>query len=370
MKILFLCNSTRISGAEVSLLLLLDGLDAEKYQVVVAVPGQGDLYEKLVSKYPVKVFPLKRYKRTKNVLAVLIFLMHSMVVSFRIARYVRRERIDLIYANNLQSQLYSIMVKMLTGRKNIWHARDNSPGRLTTKLFAWLSAHVICISEFIYRQIPAYGHRKSCIPNGIDSGDWQPERPGKMATSGARYKLTVGMVGQLIPWKRHMDLILAAEGVIDSFPNVQFLFIGEEPDNHCSGYKLFLEEAIACKGLEEYFHFAGFERSIKERISELNVLVHCADREPFGRVIIEAMALEKAVIACNTGGPAEIIVNGHSGILIGPGDIGLLAEKILFLLQNEEIRTALGKEARKRVIQNYSARDTAKGIQKVMESLI
>jgi glycosyltransferase involved in cell wall biosynthesis len=172
----------------------------------------------------------------------------------------------------------------------------------------------------------------------------------------------------MIPWKGHMDLILAAEKLVRSYENVQFLFIGEEPDGGRSHYQTELKRVIASKGLSSYFCFLGFERNIKECINGLDILVNCSGNEPFGRVIVEAMALKKVVIAYRSGGPAEIVDHMRNGILVDVHNVDKLAENLLFLLQNKDICSDLGREARTSVIRRFSLAQTASCIQEIILS--
>jgi glycosyltransferase involved in cell wall biosynthesis len=87
----------------------------------------------------------------------------------------------------------------------------------------------------------------------------------------------------------------------------------------------------------------------------LDVVVHASvNPEPFGRVIIEAMALERAVIASAAGGASEIVEHGISGLVHRPGDAQSLADAIDVLLADTELRVRLGKAGRSRVAERFS----------------
>src|ERR1019366_5017906 len=99
-------------------------------------------------------------------------------------------------------------------------------------------------------------------------------------------------------------------------------------------------------GLDDVMTFADFQANIPEWMQTMDVFVHASDREPFGIVLIEAMALGKPVIAGPGGGPAEIITDGETGLLAPYGDVGSLAYAILRYLDDDAFAARVGAAAR------------------------
>jgi glycosyltransferase involved in cell wall biosynthesis len=164
----------------------------------------------------------------------------------------------------------------------------------------------------------------------------------------------VGQVGQLIPWKKADDLIRAAAVVSRLSLPIHFLILGDDMTFEHASYIDDLKELIRTEGLVDHITFAGFRTNIRDYINQLDILVHCAEDEPLGRVVLEAMALEKAVITYRSGGCAEIITDNVNGILVQPRAIDELSTAITRLLQDEEKRKSLGKQARQEVIRRFS----------------
>ena len=92
----------------------------------------------------------------------------------------------------------------------------------------------------------------------------------------------------------------------------------------------------------------GKQRNVPEWMQAMDVIVHASDREPFGIVVVEAMALGKPVIATKPGGPEEIIEHKKSGLLIPFNDPHALAEAVLFYLRHPAVAREMGETARKR----------------------
>jgi glycosyltransferase involved in cell wall biosynthesis len=99
----------------------------------------------------------------------------------------------------------------------------------------------------------------------------------------------------------------------------------------------------------------------------MDVVVHCSvEPEPFGRVVIEAMAASRPVVAYDWGGPHEIMVSGETGLLVPPGDIGHLSAAVLSLLRDPEKRQAMGAAGRARAAGHYDARAMARQVQDLL----
>ncbi|MCB0751737.1 MAG: glycosyltransferase family 4 protein, partial [Ignavibacteriae bacterium] len=127
---------------------------------------------------------------------------------------------------------------------------------------------------------------------------------------------------------------------------------------------------VKSENLEKHLTFTGDVTNVKDYMDKCTIIVHTSiEPEPFGMVIIEAMALEKPVIATNFGGPIEIIDNEIDGYLIPPSEPKILASHILKLVNNPELRKQIGTEARKKVIEKFDFRITAKKIENVYEDI-
>jgi glycosyltransferase involved in cell wall biosynthesis len=369
-KILIISNESRIGGAEMSMLSLLGGLPADKYSIVVALPGKGPLYDRIAGHYPIVSFPMKKLSRGINLFRKVRSLGGVVNTGARMAAFARRESVDVIYANGIQAQLYGMMVRLFSGKRTIWHVRDRVRDVLISFCCAFASSRIICISKYIYDQTPGSRRKKRLVYNGLDTGVWTPA-PGRPGIPGvpplSEGTPIVGQVGQLIPWKRHRDFILAAAMVIRHLPRVHFVILGEDMTGDYQDYVAELKQLVRSEGLDSHFSFTGFIGEIQACINQLDVLVHCAEGEPFGRALLEGMALEKPVIAYRSGACAEIIEDGESGVLVEPGRVDALAAAILALLGDDVKRAAMGKRARQRVIGQFELRDTISRVREVID---
>ncbi len=160
--------------------------------------------------------------------------------------------------------------------------------------------------------------------------------------------LVVGTAGRLTPVKGHMHLIDATAKILAVRPDTTFVFLGDGELKN----KL-LEQAEAL-GLAGKVHFPGWRPDVAAVMSAFDVFALPSLNEGMGRVLVEAMALSKAVVASRTGGITDLVEDDKNGLLVPPGDAGALAAAILRLLNDGEMRAAMGGEGRRRA-ETYSA---------------
>ena len=172
-------------------------------------------------------------------------------------------------------------------------------------------------------------------------------------------------VANLIPYKGHFDLILAAREVCNRFPRVQFLLAGED-----RGIQDGLERKVRELGLQRSVRFLGRRDDIPGLLAAGDISVLPSHEEGFSNVILESMAAGLPVVATDVGGNGEAVQDGVTGWLTPPGDPSALAEKIIDLLEDPVRARAWGRAGRERIgrmftvermveahLQLYGARD-------------
>ena len=154
----------------------------------------------------------------------------------------------------------------------------------------------------------------------------------------------IGMVGRLQRWKGFHVLLEALPLILRDIPNVRCVLVGGphalEPD-----YPRQLEALITHHGLATLVRMTGYQADPADWMRAMDVVVHASQDEPFGLVVVEAMALGKPVVGGAAGGPAEIITDGVDGFLVPFEDAVMLADRILRCLRDPGLRRALGEAA-------------------------
>ena len=190
----------------------------------------------------------------------------------------------------------------------------------------------------------------------------------KKEFSELKGKRVVGMVAQIVPLKGHKIFLKAMKIVSEKFPDVMFVMIGASPDEQqlsLNDIKFYAKEL----GVLDKIICIGFREDIFSLLKSFDILAHPSYKEPFGRVIMEAMALSIPVVATACGGPSEIIEDHQSGILVPVGDAGQLANAVIQLLSNDAMRVSMGQNGRKR-IEQFNLSNTVMKINEVFNHVL
>lgn len=177
----------------------------------------------------------------------------------------------------------------------------------------------------------------------------------------------VGIVGRLQRWKGVHVFLDAVACVRRTHPDVRAVVVGG-PHETEPGYADELRAQAGRLGIAENVTFAGFQPNPAEWMQAMDVVVHAADQEPFGIVVVEAMALGKPVVAGAAGGPAEIVSDGVDGLRAPYGDAAAIASAVTRLLDDHAFAQRLGAAARKRAA-DFSAAGYARNVVAVIRDL-
>jgi glycosyltransferase involved in cell wall biosynthesis len=163
----------------------------------------------------------------------------------------------------------------------------------------------------------------------------------------------VGIVGNIRFWKGQEHFIDAVKILSERYGDVHGLIVGGWGESDRTYYEG-LRERVEKAGLSERIRFLGYRKDVPDLLCTLDVVVHASTKpEPFGMVILEAMAARRPVVATNIGGPPEILEGGGCGILVPPGDAGAIAEACGKYFDDEGFRKETVESAYRRLIDNF-----------------
>lgn len=155
----------------------------------------------------------------------------------------------------------------------------------------------------------------------------------------------VGIVGRLEPWKGQETFLRAAARVARRHPDVRFVVVGGAVLGWEGSYPEKLAALAETLGIAQITTFTGHREDVYSWFDALDVVVNASFGEPFGLVLVEAMAMGKPVIATALAGPLEIIEDEISGLLVPAGDPTILASTINRLLEEPDLSSSLGEAA-------------------------
>jgi glycosyltransferase involved in cell wall biosynthesis len=280
---------------------------------------------------------------------------------WRLARLCRREHFDLVHLNNsIKSNLPWMIGAWWARTPCITHERGINPRIVSRVRFcSRFLARIICISDAVRRTVESLklrGPRLVTIPNGLDPAEMQVTRPAAevIAELGiAPGRQIIGIVGNIKPWKGQ-EVVIRATGLLKrKMPDVSCLLIGAfGRDDH--NYQRCITQLIANENVRENVVLTGYCANVADYLNVLNVVIHASVApEPFGRVLLEAMALSKPLVASRGGAAPEIVAEGSTGLLFTPGDAGDLATQLERLMADATERERMGRAGYERLCEQY-----------------
>lgn len=367
-NVLFVNHTAEISGAELSLLDLIEGLP-EVIRPLLATP-EGRLADEAqrlgipTTSISGTAGSLKLHpSRTPRALAEIA------VAAGEIRLASRRHRAVLIHANSVRAGVALSLTHTLAA--TVVHVRDClPPGRvssMTMRRVAAAATTVVANSEYTAASVRGLAPEAplEVVHNPVDLERWDPARIDRVHAR-ARLRqvrpraLLLGVVAQLTPWKGQ-DTAIEALGLlrrqgIDAhlllIGSAKFLSPSARFDNQA--YEAELRQRVAAAGLEDRVSWLGERDDVPELVSALDVLLLPSWEEPFGRALTEAMALRVPVVATDVGGPPEIIDDGREGFLVAPRDPEAWAAAIRRFADNPALGPEMGQAGRERVERDFS----------------
>jgi len=204
------------------------------------------------------------------------------------------------------------------------------------------------------------------VHNGLDTDEWRlPERSQLRGSLGVTDDTFVfGCVGQLVPWKNHVAFIEAANQICQDADceRVRFVILGGDLWGEHQAYVQELRDLVKKHGLQDRFNFVPHQNENVDALAALDALVLCSHEEPFGRVLIEGMALHKTVIAYAENGPLEIVTHEYDGLLVPPTEEDGIANAMRRVIRETELRQHLNHNARETVLQKFHIAESAQQI--------
>ena len=187
--------------------------------------------------------------------------------------------------------------------------------------------------------------------------------------------IVIGIVGRICWWKGQDIFVQAISEVRKKYPNVVGLVVGDVEKNankkQNEKFSKDLCVTIAAIGMEKKIIFTGPRNDVPRLLSAIDVLVHASTTpEPFGLVVIEAMASKKPVIATRAGGILDIIENEKNGLLVPCGDSRAMARSIFLLIEKKDVREKLGRAAFQRISDFFTVQHQAIAVQCVYDELL
>lgn len=385
-RILYVQAGRGIGGAKISLLHLINSQMPDVYIQLALSPPADDVFTKMIGDQLSVIHtlhlptwyknPTKGYFHKLITLAGNIWRGWYFLPIIHLVFIILRNRIDLIHTNSSVTPVAAISAR-LTFRPHIWHFREpigagtDFPLAFGDRLSAWIirqfSQEIVCISRYTAQFFVQYGIKPTVILNGINLDDFnETVKRGNFLREKLgilRSIIVIGMIGSLrADWKEH-DLFLSAMAlVVEHNLNVRFVVYGGTSDLEINEYTRSIRQLVYSLGLKDHITWADYVADIPAIMGSIDIVVHPVSREGSGRVVMEAMAAGKPVVAVKAGGVQELIQHGVTGYLVESKNPQAIATVVLNLISDHDTMQKVSQQAQNYARDNFSHERTASQI--------
>jgi glycosyltransferase involved in cell wall biosynthesis len=335
MRILYVNHTAEISGGERSLLDLLAALD-ERVEATVAAP-RGNLSAALHGRgVPVRTIPGTAGSLKLHPVHTPRTVGQLTGAAWSVRRIARSEGIDLLHANSIRAGIVAVAAARIGAPPAVVQIRDVLPDgaltRLTRAAIGRGAAAIVGNSEYTLKRFvgPATDALLTVAHSPVDLDRVRAaadlDRREARAALGIPADSTpvLGVVAQLTPWKAQDDAVRIVAGLRASHPGVRLLlagspkFVSKSTRHDNLAFVRRLRALIDDLGLHDQVLLLGERSDVPRVLRALDMLLMPSWEEPFGRAIVEALAIGVPVAATSVGGPSEVVRDGVDGLLLAP----------------------------------------------------
>jgi glycosyltransferase involved in cell wall biosynthesis len=359
--VLFISNHGDIcGGGEISLLGLLDGLTrSQSWRPVLVVPEEGAVAVKSrTTGVPTSVIPMPALKSMSPVVPRHIL---------RLARLIRTTGARLVHANGTRAMMYGGIAGKLARCPVVWHVRVMDSDGLLDRGLHRMATRVIVNSQAVRHRFNwAHAEKIHCIHNGIDTTHFAPRSPDLVVRASLNLvddDRVVASVGRFVTYKGYKDLLHAWRQVLSVMPRIKLVLAGD------GALRSELENLAETLGIAQHIRFIGWVEDVRPILALSELFILPSHGEHFGRVVIEAMAMGKAVVATKAGGIPEIVIPRETGLLVPPADPARLSEAILDLLSHPSQAIKYGEAGRRRVEAHFSLGQHVQAVEQIYQDV-
>jgi glycosyltransferase involved in cell wall biosynthesis len=361
-------------GGQLDILRFLEHADRSKLTPHVLVPAEGPFVARARALgLPVTLMPLpEELAQTGGALlhgSAWDRIRQTALLTpwtLRLARWLRAQRIDVLYANNRRAVLTTGPAARLARVPLFWHIKqDTDRGRmdaLAMRLMTYAAGCSRDVQRAFQQRHPADAHRIGYVSYGIPLEPFTRPGPDMRSALGIPPDARViGLVGSITPRKGPDLFVQAALRLAAAFPDVHFLLAGDAPEAYQDFKQGILTQAQPLMA-EGRFHAPGWVADMPAFYRTLDVLALPSRIEGFGLVIIEAAAAGVPAVRSATGGHTESTREGETGFVVPVEDVDALTDRLARLLADEDLRQRMGQAAREYVLARF-------GIQRFVDDL-
>jgi len=379
LKVLQLITRLDKGGSAENTFLTATGLDRNNYEVILMsgpVEDPGQDRKKEIGESGIRHIFIPELVRN-------ISFINDFIAFLKIYRVLKKEKFDFVHTHTSKAGFLGRLAAKLARTSIIIHTPHGHVffgyfGSFKTKIFILLEKLASCLTDkivaltngekedYIAHKV-ARKEKLAVISSGVDLNRFkepssEEKKNLKKELGIPENSLVVGTVGRLVLVKGPEFLIEASKIIVSKYPDTYFLFAGDGP------LRQSLEKKACRMGVKKNIIFLGWRDDVSKIISIFDIFVLPSLNEGMGRVLIEAMALRKPVVASRVGGIPDLVSHGKNGFLVQPKNPMELAKYIQHLLEDRGKREKMGSAGQETIF-NFSKERMIEDTEKLYEEL-
>jgi glycosyltransferase involved in cell wall biosynthesis len=377
-----------IGGVETCTLATLKRLNRDRFRPIVLMHAEGPFLDELqragVDTVYIPVSDTLRRLSRANTASNFVALSRAAAGLYHVVRQVirviREWKIDLVHCNHPYAYLCGGIAARCVGAPSIWHFHEEfepGPARTFTLTAArHLARHIIAITP---ATASMFGSGTGFPPitviyNGFDFDEFRGARSDDTQCVRREFgigpdELLIGYVSHLAPYKGQAVFLEAMARVVRRIPGARAMIVGAARKS-CETFPARLRSQAASLEIGSQVIFTGMRRDIPDIMNAFDLFACVSATEDFNRVMVEAMCLAKPTIISDVNGAPVVVRDGDTGLLVPPRDPERLAEAILRLAVEPELRQRLGNAGRRFVEETFSIDSIIAQYERVYDQVI
>lgn len=365
-RIAYVINEMVVGGSQTHLRQVLRLIDRERFEpILVCLSGRGALLED-VRALGVPLFAPAAQLGFQG--------MHLVRRIMATARVFRDQRPVIVHNYLLRANLVgSVAARMArvpvvlcsTRGCHLLSGGQLLAAKIGNALADKVMVNAVAVREFVHEHEGCPREKMFVIPSGIDTERFSPLPPEdyKQRLGIAPDRIVLGTVTRQRIRKGVEEFVRAIAAVAQYEPRVHGLIVGEVQEQ--GEFRSIVQDA----GVADRLTLAGRRQDMPQVYAAMDVYVLSSHDEGMSNALLEALAMEKPVVATDVGGTGEVIESGKTGLLVPPKDWQALARALGSVLQQRESWKELGKAGRKTVVERFSAHSMVRAMERVYVEL-
>lgn len=375
-KILYISHSPYFNGAEICLLNLMKSIDKSKVEPIVIFPFKGPMIDEMKKlQLTTYIYPLERWIRYVNDESIPGSKLIDRVIA--IEKLIDSEKIDIVHTNT-SVVIEGALAAKKKGVPHVWHVHEILkdhlelktiiPLQLVYSIMSYLSVNIITVSKYAQNQFENNIERKKLLTiyNGVEQNHFSRSQELRNELGIHKNDLAAISVGMLTKSKGYQVLLEAVSILKERGRSYKFYWVGGADKKEFKVFSAMLKKLK----LDRLVTYLGYKNDVTRLLKNFDILINPSLNEALPTVVLEAMSASLPIIATNSGGTSECLIDGENGYIVPIADPVELSSRIDELFSNRNKCIDFGLKSWERFFDNFSTKIYSKRFEELYSDIM